>query len=78
MARFAINFLRDFSIFITKQLERLLQGGQEKGEPVERLALWLEFKNDFMRMSGFEPPRYRYHGLLRPARLPISPHPLIK
>ena len=30
-----------------------------------------------MRMSGFEPPRYHYHRLLRPARLPVSPHPLI-
>lgn len=28
-----------------------------------------------LRMSGIEPPRSLDHGLLRPARLPIPPHP---
>ena len=28
-------------------------------------------------MVGVEPTRYRYHGILSPARLPIPPHRLI-
>ncbi len=28
-----------------------------------------------MRVAGLEPARYRYHGILSPTRLPISPHP---
>ena len=30
--------------------------------------------NELVRMEGFEPTRY-YHWLLRPARLPVPPHP---
>src|SRR5918993_5334769 len=30
-----------------------------------------------MRMSGIEPPRCHHHRLLRPARLPVPPHPLV-
>jgi hypothetical protein len=29
-----------------------------------------------VRMRGLEPPRCRHHRLLRPARLPVPPHPL--
>src|ERR1044071_4186501 len=33
---------------------------------------------DFLvRMRGLEPPRCHHHRLLRPARLPVPPHPLI-
>src|SRR5258705_9666930 len=28
-----------------------------------------------VRMRGLEPPRCRHHRLLRPARLPVPPHP---
>ena len=30
-----------------------------------------------VRMRGLEPPRCHHHRLLRPARLPVPPHPLI-
>lgn len=35
----------------------------------------LNFRSCLVRMSGIEPPRSLDHGLLRPARLPIPPHP---
>ena len=37
------------------------------------------FGSDFflVRMRGLEPPRCHHHRLLRPARLPVPPHPLI-
>jgi hypothetical protein len=28
-----------------------------------------------VRMRGLEPPRCHHHRLLRPARLPVPPHP---
>src|SRR5438034_2791877 len=35
-----------------------------------------ETRPDLMvRMRGLEPPRCHHHGLLRPARLPVPPHP---
>src|SRR2546423_2431304 len=30
---------------------------------------------DLVRMRGLEPPRCHHHRLLRPARLPVPPHP---
>src|SRR6266404_425002 len=31
--------------------------------------------NVMVRMRGLEPPRCHHHRLLRPARLPVPPHP---
>src|SRR6188508_3663268 len=33
--------------------------------------------NFMVRMRGLEPPRCHHHRLLRPARLPVPPHPQI-
>src|SRR6266404_3730813 len=35
------------------------------------------FSYFLVRMRGLEPPRCLHHRLLRPARLPVPPHPLI-
>ena len=37
--------------------------------------VWKERPKLLVRISGVEPPRYFYHRLLRPARLPIPPYP---
>ncbi len=42
-----------------------------KSEPCSELA----FFRKLVRMRGLEPPRCRHHRLLRPARLPVPPHP---
>ena len=42
----------------------------------EKASPMLDSPFDFMvRMRGLEPPRCHHHRLLRPARLPVPPHP---
>lgn len=45
------------------------RAGRQKGSPLRHHNLML------MRMRGIEPPRCHHHRLLRPARLPVPPHP---
>src|SRR4030095_10828933 len=41
----------------------------------KRRVLRLAFFIFLVRMRGLEPPRCHHHRLLRPARLPVPPHP---
>src|SRR5215467_11550687 len=61
---------RYFSIQMARTLLRLVKK-TKKGEPV------LTDSPHFLlvRMRGLEPPRCHHHRLLRPARLPVPPHP---
>src|ERR1043166_4012710 len=38
-------------------------------------VIGLAFLDFMVRMRGLEPPRCHHHRLLRPARLPVPPHP---
>jgi hypothetical protein len=70
------------SLYAPHQLEfqKLDTGNQsrfritKKGEPLGQ-GLAFSFCQKLVRMRGLEPPRCRHHRLLRPARLPVPPHP---
>ena len=44
-----------------------------KNEPSEKGSPG--YLETMVRMRGLEPPRCHHHRLLRPARLPVPPHP---
>ena len=50
----------------------------KKASLINRLAFFFNsasFNEALVRMRGLEPPRCLHHRLLRPARLPVPPHP---
>ena len=49
---------------------------EQKTSPPKRARLFLKaLLKTMVRMRGLEPPRCHHHRLLRPARLPVPPHP---
>ena len=49
----------------------------EKRDSIKKIKSWFTMILFFMvRMKGLEPPRF-WHWFLRPARLPVPPHPHI-
>ena len=52
-----------------------LESTRDKNEASPVLSGLASFLKKMVRMRGLEPPRCHHHRLLRPARLPVPPHP---